>query len=265
MNCENTACPFHCPHDGQRPNPIEGLDLCCSITNEVKQVRFSKGQLLFAQGQPSASLYAIETGLVKITSHTPDGREQIVGLSAPGNLVVGLQSLSSDYYEYSALAATDGVACKVRHRSLMLAAKTRGDVALSLITAFNAQLAHSREMMLVIGQKCAEAKIASFIMLVMPKSARGNKRLTLPFSRAEIANLLGLSEETVCRQMAELKRKGIIYAPRGKIEIHDWKMLRKIAGDNAPAKTPRVNGVKMGWTMGLEPTTTGITTRGSTN
>ena len=265
MNCENSACPFYSPQDVANAPVFEGLDLCCSITNEVKQVRFSKGQLLFAQGQPSTSLYAIEEGLVKITSHTPDGREQIVGLSAPGNLVVGLQSLSCDHYEYSALAATDGVACKVRHRSLLLAAKTRGDVALSLITAFNAQLAHSREMMLVIGQKCAEAKIASFILLVMPHSAHEKKRVALPFSRAEMANLLGLSEETVCRQMAELKRNGVIYAPRGNIEIHDWKMLHEIAGANAHAKTAKVNGVKLGWTMGLEPTTTGITTRGSTN
>ncbi len=265
MNCQNTACSFHRPGDSQEPNLADGLDLCCSITNEVKQVRFSKGELLFAQGEPSSSLYAIETGLVKITSHTRDGREQIVGLSAPGNLVVGLQSLNSERYEYSALAATDGVACKVRQRSLMLAAKTRGDVALSVIAAINAQLAYSRELMLVIGQKCAGAKIASFILLVMPQSARNRKRMTLPFSRAEMANLLGLSEETVCRQMAELKRNGVIYAPRGKIEVHDWDRLRDIAGDCTPPKAAKVNGKKMGWTMGLEPTTTGITTRGSTN
>ena len=47
-----------------------------------------------------------------------------------------------------------------------------------------------------------------------------------------MAGILGLSEETVCRLMANMKRSGAIYAPRGKIEIRDWNQLHAIvAGD----------------------------------
>jgi len=98
-----------------------------------------------------------------------------------------------------------------------------------LVAALNAQLAHSRALMQVMGQKCAAAKIASFIQLVVPSASQDHKRFTLPFSRREIANLLGLSEETVCRQMARMNRRGILYAPRGKIEILDWNGLHAIA------------------------------------
>jgi DNA-binding Lrp family transcriptional regulator len=45
----------------------------------------------------------------------------------------------------------------------------------------------------------------------------------------DIASLLGLSEETVCRLMANMKRTGVIYAPRGNIEIRDWEHLQAIA------------------------------------
>ena len=100
-----------------------------------------------------------------------------------------------------------------------------------LISAINAQLAHSRELMRVMGHKCSAAKIASFISLIIPKSEHGNRRFTLPFSRGEIAGLLGLSEETVCRQMARMKREGVLYAPRGKIEILDWDKLQAIADE----------------------------------
>jgi CRP/FNR family transcriptional regulator len=58
----------------------------------------------------------------------------------------------------------------------------------------------------------------------------------LPFSRSEIADLLGLSEETVCRQMAKLKRRGVLYAPRGKIEVLDWERLQLVA-DEAYSET----------------------------
>ncbi|HNP62644.1 MAG TPA: helix-turn-helix domain-containing protein [Woeseiaceae bacterium] len=50
-------------------------------------------------------------------------------------------------------------------------------------------------------------------------------------NRGEIADLLGLSEETVCRQMAKLKRRGVLYAPRGRTEILDWEQLNAVANE----------------------------------
>lgn len=199
------------------------------VTDAVKQVRFRAGEVLFAQGQASDCLYSVSSGLVKITRHSPDGREQIVGLSNPGKLLVGLQSINDDCYEYSAVAATDVCACKIRHRAMLSAVNDRADVAMRLISALNAQLAHSRSLMIVMGHKCAAAKIASFILLLAPKSTNGNGGFTLPFSRKDMAGLLGLSEETVCRQMANMKRKGVLYAPRGRMEIQNWDQLRDIA------------------------------------
>ena len=100
---------------------------------------------------------------------------------------------------------------------------------LRLLDALSAQLTHSRALMEVMGHKCAAAKIASFILLMTPRSERGNCRFALPFSRLEMASLLGLREETVCRLMASMKRAGAIYAPRGKIEIRDWRKLHDIS------------------------------------
>lgn len=233
MSCNNFVCPFH---EIQASDYLSSdSDMKCLITDTVKQVRFSKGEILFAQGQPSDSLFSLSSGIVKITYHSQDGREQIIGLSTPGKLLVGLQSINNDYYEYSAVAETETYACKIRHRALLRTAQKRGEVAMRLVDALNAQLAHSRSLMMVMGHKCAASKIASFIRLIVPSSEHGNKRFTLPFSRSEIANLLGLSEETVCRRMAEMRRRGILYAPRGTIEILDWEQLHDMADEPCAA------------------------------
>lgn len=227
MPCGNCDCPFN---ELQAENePFLETDEHCAVADAVKQVQFRAGEVLFAQGQPSLSLYSVSSGLVKIACHSPDGREQIVGLSSPGKLLVGLQSINDECYEYTAVAATDVIACKIRHRALLAAVNGRADVALRLMSAMNAQLAHSRSLMLVMGHKSAAAKIASFILLMAPKARSRNNRFTLPFSRKDMAGLLGLSEETVCRQMADMKRRGVIHAPRGKMEIQDWAELRTIA------------------------------------
>jgi len=231
MTCPHCECPFHDLEAEDDPFSIS--DFGCMVTDAVKQVKFRAGDMLFVEGQPSSSLYSVSSGLVKITCHSAAGREQIVGLSSPGKLLVGLQSLSDEVYEYSAVAATDVSACKIMHRALLNTVKNRGDVAMRLIASLNAQLAYSRSLMRVMGHKNSSAKIASFILLLAPKPKKGNGHFTLPFSRMDMADLLGLSEETVCRQMADLKRNGVLYAPRGRIEIQDWKQLRAIADESA--------------------------------
>lgn len=227
MACVNCSCPFFEQHVDNGVLGSAGLN--CVVRDAVKEVHFFAGDVLFAQGQLSTSLYSVSRGIVKITSTMPDGREQIVGLAQPGKLLVGLQSITDNSYEYSAVAATEVAACKIGHRAMLTSVSDDPDIAMRLVAALNAQLAYSRALMEVMGQQCAAAKIASFLMLVTPKSLNGNGQFVLPFSRKEIAGLLGLSEETVCRQMANLKRQGVIHAPRGTVRIKDRRALQAIA------------------------------------
>jgi len=233
MPCETCECPFQTIRPAQ--GTLADVDTECMLRDAVQPVTFGDGEMLFLEGDRSHCLYAVTDGMVKICRHGSNGREQIVGISCPERLLVGLQSINDEHYAYTAIAATEVRACKVNHRALLERVRHAGDVAMRLIDAMNAQLAHSRALMEVLGQRCAAAKIAAFILLMTPKSEHGNCRFTLPFSRMEMASILGLSEETVCRLMANLKRAGAIYAPRGKIEILDWNRLRRIAEGGAPA------------------------------
>lgn len=232
MSCNNCDCPFFELHAEE--GLASAADLNCLVTDAVKQVSFNAGQVLFSRGQTSTSLYSLSSGLVKITSNGSVGHEQIVGLGVPGKLVFGLQSLEQDRHEYTAVAATDGKACKIRHRALLRAFRDHPKIGLRLVSALNAQLAQSRAMMEVMGHKTAAEKIAAFILLLAPKAPIKDDRFALPFSRNDIAEFLGLSEETVCRQMASMKREGVIYAPRGKMRVQNWEQLRAIADGRSP-------------------------------
>jgi len=227
MSCSNCNCPFY--EIQAEGGPLADLELDCVINDYVHFVEFDDGEVLFMQGQASSNLFALTEGMVKICTHTPDGREQIVGLSCPSNLLVGLQSMSDERYAYTAIAATKVRACRINHHALLAQVRGKPDIAMRLIEAVNAQLAHSRALMEVMGHRCAASKIASFILLMIPKSTNGNGSISMPFSRVEMANLLGLREETVCRSMAMMKRTGAIYAPRGHVEIRDWDRLHAIA------------------------------------
>jgi len=229
--CPNKGCPFF---EKQADGDSSATTECeCIVGDAVQHVSFEQGEVLFLQGQLNSNLYSLTEGVVKICAHTADGQEQIVGLSNPGNLLLGLQSINEKHHAYTGVAATPVRACKINHKVLLARVEFRADVAMRLIRAVNAQLAHSRALMEVISQKSAVAKIASFILLITPKTESGNCRFSMPFSRLEIASILGLSEETVCRLMATMKRSGAIYAPRGQVEIRDRGQLRALSEGNA--------------------------------
>src|SRR5210317_1467562 len=229
MSCRNLECPFTL---GPRGNgESKSRELNCLVADSVKEVTFSKGDFLFSQDQPSCCVYVLTHGLAKILSVTPDGHEQIVGFANPHKLMVGLRSLSNSCYSDSVVAETSVTACKIRKRALLAAVARDPKVAFRLIDAINAQLAMSRALIRTAEHHGAAAKIAAFLLLLLPDRKHSKKRHVLPVSRAEIANILGLTEETVCRQMAEMKRQDILYAPRGSIEVHDWDGLRAIADE----------------------------------
>ena len=204
----------------------------CNLNGIAQPVRYGKGVVLFDEAQPSLNLYSLHSGMVKISSHDADGREQIVGLAHPGKLLVGLQSLTRNVYSYSATAATPIRACRINHHALLDQSEADGAISMALLQALNEQLAYSRLLMRAMGHKSAEAKIAALILLLLPKSQRGNTEFSLPFSRREVASMLNLSEETVCRVMARLRRDNVIRSRRGYIQIEDIEHLRVL--DAAP-------------------------------
>lgn len=226
MRCHNYKCPFYESGVAARLPSVKATR--CTIADAVQEVRFRKGEILFIEGQSSSSLYSLTSGMAKICCHTTDGREQIVGVCSPEKLLLGLQSINDEAYAYTATATTAIRACKITHKLLLAQVQGRPELGMRLINALNCQLAHSRALIQVLGHKCAAAKIASFILLLTPRAKHGNCQFTLPFSRMEIASFLGLREETVCRVMANMKRAGAIYAPRGNIEIRDWNQLHAI-------------------------------------
>jgi len=229
MACSSLECPFYVT--SKNNDQFLDADLNCLVADSVKQVRFERGDVLFCQDQPSCSVFAVTSGVVKIYSVTPDGQEQIVGFANRHHLMVGLQSLSNETYADSAVAETTVTACKIRKRALLAAVSKNAEITFHLIGALNSQLAMSRDLVRVTEHHGAAAKVASLILLLCPEVENGRVEYPLPFSRSEIASILGLSEETVCRQMAKMRREGLFYAPRGRIEIRDWEKLRSVANE----------------------------------
>ena len=97
------------------------------------------------------------------------------------------------------------------------------------------ELDRSRRWMMLLGRMNAGQKVASFLLELTDRlgkaGAGGESFVTLPLSRQQMADVLGLTIETVSRQLSRLRSAGLIDTPsRREIVLRDRRELEELAG-----------------------------------
>lgn len=202
--------------------PVRGLALCSSLTDaelaEFRQCgrrqRVERGETLLWAGEDSLVCGNLTHGVLKLTASTADGREQIVGLLYPGALV---GSMFGPTTAYSVTALTDAEVCQFPRREFLRALEAHPAMERLLLRRTLSDLDSTRNWMLLLGRGSAQERVASFLLdmarRVAPEAAASPGQpiaFDLPLSRQGIADVLGLTIETVSRQMTKLKSLGLI-------------------------------------------------------
>ncbi|MXO61030.1 helix-turn-helix domain-containing protein [Altererythrobacter salegens] len=195
------------------------------------------GEALIWEGEESVLVANVIEGMLKLSTGTEDGREQIVGVAYPSDFIgrpFGART------SHSVTALTDARVCLFARKDFDRFAGEHPALEQKLLRRTLAELDRTRDWMLLLARKSAEEKVATFLLemssrLVEPGcEAPGDKpldRFDLPFSRQQIGDILGLTIETVSRQMTRLKRDGVIGLPnRRAVEILDRQALEASAG-----------------------------------
>lgn len=195
------------------------------------------GESLIWEGEDSVLVANVIDGMLKLSTGTEDGREQIVGVAYPSDFIGRPFGATS---RHSVTALTPARVCLFARADFDRFAGEHPALEHKLLKRTLAELDRTREWMLLLARKSAEEKIATFLLdmskrLVDATCAQPDdgplNRFDLPFSRQQIADILGLTIETVSRQMTRLKRDGVIGLPnRRAVEILDRPALEAIAG-----------------------------------
>jgi CRP/FNR family transcriptional regulator len=159
----------------------------------------------------------------------PSTHQQIIRLAVPGQLL-GLGTVNGDAYPYTARALTSVTVCRLTRKDMLRVLAENPPVSLRVIDHLNGELEQAQAMIRDLGLKSANEKVASFIVSLIPARGPTPEKLVMPLSRQEIAEMLGLTVETVSRVMAQFKREDLIQTPRGHIHIKDQARLWKLAG-----------------------------------
>jgi len=189
---------------------------------------------LTAERQTNERYANILRGVVKLSKLMEDGRQQIVGLQfAPDFLGRPFKPVS----DVSVEAATEVQICTFPKSVLEKLIEENPALEHKLHEQTLRELDEARNWMLTLGRKTASEKVANFIYLIASHSnPERNKNseiaeVELPLKRSEIADFLGLTIETVSRQITKLRKVGILETQEGRtIHILHMSRLRAACG-----------------------------------
>lgn len=205
---------------------------------EIKYYRsFESGQTVIWSGDKMDFVGSVVSGVATLTQTMEDGRTQMVGLLLPSDFVgrPGREGAA-----YDVVATTDIVMCCFRKKPFEEMMNRTPHIAQRLLEMTLDELDAAREWMLVLGRKTAREKIASLLSIVARRESTlkmtgmgGQVNLDLPLTREAMADYLGLTLETVSRQMSALKKDEVIHLEgKRRISIPDFGRLMEEAGDD---------------------------------
>ena len=223
--------------------PVRHRAVCASCQgeeidklNEIKHYRsYEAGQPIAMQGEKNDFVASLVSGVATLTSSMEDGRTQVVGLLLPSDFLgrPGRETVAHDV-----VASTDVTLCCFQKKPFEKLLIDVPHLRERLLEISLDELDAAREWMLLLGRKTAREKVASFLSLVVRRTENPEAKalgtpakIELPLSREVMANFLGLTIETVSRQMTALRKDGVIELEGARtILIKDADALAELAG-----------------------------------
>ncbi|GAA4218146.1 CRP/FNR family transcriptional regulator [Sagittula marina] len=229
--------------------PIRHRAVCARCeTDELERLeqikyyrKFEAGQMVIWSGDKMDFVGSVVSGIASLTQTMEDGRTQMVGLLLPSDFV-GRPGRATAAYDV--VATTDLVMCCFRKTPFEEMMANTPHIAQRLLEMTLDELDAAREWMLVLGRKTAREKIASLLTIIARRDAtlhlkagsgiEGPIVFDLPLTREAMADYLGLTLETVSRQITALRKDGVI-SLEGKrhVTVPDMERLMEEAGDDS--------------------------------
>ncbi|GAA4053257.1 Crp/Fnr family transcriptional regulator [Parerythrobacter jejuensis] len=220
--------------------PVRDSAACAVLTEEERAdlaragrtVTLKKGETLFSAGDEDHACATLVTGALKVTSYDREGEERILALIHPAGFV---GELFQPFAQHDVVALTDSQLCVFARSAMEEALDNHPALTTALLRRSQKDLHAARELLELTGKQDAATRLAGLIM-AMARAASDSpchpaQKFDLPLSRGEMAQMLGLTIETVSRRMSKFEKDGLV-AKKGArgIELVDPARLTALVG-----------------------------------
>lgn len=216
-------------------NALSGEQLL-SFKQIARRRHYKSGDLILSGDDKVTFIAGVVSGIVKMSKIFSDGRQQIIGLLFPSD---SLGRTFGAHNPYFAEAASDVELCCFEKSSFEGMLEDFPGLKQRLLEQTLDDLDAARDWMALLGRKTAEEKVASFFLLLAQRSTSTEQGcgggltpdiINLSLKRSEIGDYLGLTYETVCRQIRSLSEQGVLeWTSKRRFRVRDFESLTEIA------------------------------------
>ncbi len=201
----------------------------------VRARSLSKGDVLFEQSQGPDFVSVIQFGSVMATKQRAE-EKSVADFFLPGD-IVGLSSVASGEYGYSASVLEDCRVCEIPVAEIKTYMERSSDLSAVVLRTLTKEHFRMRELLLSVSRAHSPARVAGFILNLSNRlraQKLNAKDIRLGMDRCHIAAYLEMSSASVSRVIKKLSLAGVIKVRGRRLNILDFELLQRWA---APALT----------------------------
>ena len=189
-----------------------------------------KGETIFEEGEVTNGIFCVKGGVCKLTKLSSNGKDQIVKLIKPGELLGQRSMISEEPTNLSAVALEDMEVCFIPKTEIIQFFTQNNAFSLNLMKTICGDLKEADQTMVSLAQKNVKQRLAS-VLLYLEENFGTDKdeTLKLQLSREELAGMIGTATESCIRILSEFNKNGLIELVGKKIKIVSKSKLQRLA------------------------------------
>ncbi len=189
-----------------------------------------KGENIFEEGENINGLFCIKDGICKLSKLSPNGKDQIVKLIKPGELLGQRSMISDEPANLSAIALEDMEVCFIPKSEIIGFFDSNNQFSMNMMKSICSDLKDADDLMVSMAQKTVKQRLAGTLLYLNNTFGTNNDgSLRIQLSREELAGMIGTATESCIRLLSEFKKDELIELVGKKIVVKNTSKLKKIA------------------------------------
>lgn len=189
-----------------------------------------KGEPIFEEGESVNGIYCIKEGICKLSKLSPNGKDQIVKLVKPGELLGQRSMISDETANLSAVALEDMEVCFIPKNEVLDFFDQNNQFSMNVMKTICGDLKEADDSMVNLVQKTVKERLAETLLYLHDTFGKNeDDSLKVQLSRDELASMIGTASESCIRLLSDFKKLGLIELAGKKIILKDINKLKKLA------------------------------------
>jgi len=189
-----------------------------------------KGEPIFEEGESVNGIYCIKDGVCKLSKLSANGKDQIVKLVKPGELLGQRSMISDEPANLTAVALEDMEVCFIPKKEVLQFFNNNNQFSMNVMKTICGDLKESDDHMVSMAQKTVKERLAETLIYLeetFGKNTDGSLRIQL--SREELAGMIGTATESCIRLLSEFNKNGLIELNGKRISLLDRTKLKRLS------------------------------------